>query len=466
MQTMIEIAEAVRKGRRRAADVLEECLAAIAQLNPALNAFVHLDHEQARHDANRIDAAVAAGRDPGPLAGVPFGVKDLEDCAGMPTSHGSILYKGGTPVAADAPHIARLKAAGAVAIGKTAASEFGMDSATTTKAWGTTRNPWNPARTPGGRSGGSAAAVAAGMVPFATGSDGGGSVRSPAAFCGLVGIKPTHGRIARPSGDSDTSTLGGLTTTVADTARMLDVLSGPDDRDRMSLPAPAICYERAIEEAPPPGLRAAWSQDLGYAPVEKEVAALARAAAETLSRAAGIQLGAEPLRFTNSSAVWLALACAQLKWRLEFDGFWPARAGELCDLTRWAANYGARVTLRDFMAAQDSRAHLEREVAAHFSRFDLLLTPTVACAAFTAEGPIPDVIDGRDASLTGAEPFTMLANLSWIPAISVPAGLTRQGLPVGLQIMARRGRDDLVLQLARMLEVAVPWPRLAPSLSP
>lgn len=217
MDTAIEIADSIRRGERRAIDVLDECLKATLARNRDLIAFVHLDAERARIDAEKIDALAAKGVDPGPLAGVPFGVKDLENCAGMPTSHGSLLYKGGPPAAFDSPMVARMRAAGAIPVGKTAASEFGMDSATTTRAWGTTRNPWNPARTPGGSSGGSGAAVSAGMMPFCTGSDGGGSIRSPAAFCGLVGLKCSHGRIPSASG-SDVSTPGVLTTTVADTA--------------------------------------------------------------------------------------------------------------------------------------------------------------------------------------------------------------------------------------------------------
>ena len=179
-------------------------------------------------------------------------------------------------------HIARLRAAGAVPVGMVASAEFGMDGVTHTLAFGTTRNPWNLERTPSGSSGGSAAAVAAGMVPLATASDAGGSIRCPAHYCGLVGLKPSHGRIARDDGASDRATLGALTTTVADTARYLDVVAGPHLADRMSLPAPTVRYESAIETLETAGLRAAWSLDLGYAPVEPEVAALVEAAARRL----------------------------------------------------------------------------------------------------------------------------------------------------------------------------------------
>ena len=219
MRTVVDVAEAVRTGELKATEVLDECLDAIAAGNEPLNAFVHLDADLARRAANAIDDAVGRGADPGPLAGVPFGVKDLEDCAGMPTSHGSLLFKGRGPVAQDSTHVARLRAAGAVPVGKTASPEFGITAFTHTKAWGTTRNPWDTTRTPGGSSGGSAAAVAAGLVPFCTASDGGGSIRIPAAFSGLVGHKPSFGRIPHErSAPSETSVFGCVATTVRDAA--------------------------------------------------------------------------------------------------------------------------------------------------------------------------------------------------------------------------------------------------------
>ncbi|MHB8465693.1 MAG: amidase, partial [Acidimicrobiales bacterium] len=297
MRTVIEIAESVRRGERKAAEVLDECLDAIEARNGALNAFVHLDVDQARSAADLVDAAVARGEDPGPLAGVPMGVKDLEDCAGMPTSHGSLLYKGRPPVAEDSVHVGRLRAAGAIPVGKTAAPEFGVTCFTDTKAWGTTRNPWDLTKTPGGSSGGSAAAVAAGLVPFCTASDGGGSTRIPAAFSGLLGFKASYGRIPHPSlSPSMTTSVGALTTTVADAARHLDVAAGPDDRDKVSLPAPTVTYERAIEELETRGLRVAWSPDLGFATVEPEVANLAFAAAERLADAASLEWVERPIQ--------------------------------------------------------------------------------------------------------------------------------------------------------------------------
>jgi Asp-tRNA(Asn)/Glu-tRNA(Gln) amidotransferase A subunit family amidase len=463
MGGVVETAEAVRRGQVRSVDVLAACRRGVEASNPALNAFVFLDWPAAEDAAAAIDRAISAGLDPGTLAGVPFGVKDLEDCAGMPTSHGSLIYMDSPPLAADAPSVARLRAAGAIPVGKTAAAEFGFDSATRTLAWGVTRNPWNLARTPGGSSGGSAAAVAAGLVPFATATDSGGSTRSPAAFTNLVGLKPTHGLIPRTSASSDTSSPGVLTTTVRDTARILDVEAGLHDGDRMSQARPNRRYEDAIETWSVEGLVAAWSPDLGYAPAEREVVEIARSAAGELGRV-GVNLVDSGLHFDDASAIWRPAAYLRFRHRLEAEGIWPDRAGLLSEPARQVALKADLYDLRSVLAAERARLVLERQVADFFCAHDLLLTPTVACRAFAAEGPLPSVIDGQDASWTGVEPFTVLANLTWIPALSVPAGFTQDSLPVGLQIMARRHADHVLLRLGRILEQLRPWPRFARTL--
>jgi aspartyl-tRNA(Asn)/glutamyl-tRNA(Gln) amidotransferase subunit A len=461
VRTVVEVAEAVRAGELKASEILDECLDAVAANNDELNAFVHLDADAARAAADAVDAAVVRGDDPGPLAGVPFGVKDLEDCAGMPTSHGSLLYKGRPPVDEDSVHVSRLRAAGAIPIGKTAAPEFGVTAFTHTKAWGTTRNPWDPSRTPGGSSGGSAAAVASGMVPFCTASDGGGSTRIPAAFSGLVGLKPSFGRIPHEhSAPSETSCFGALTTTVRDAARHLDVVAGPDDKDRASLPPPTVTYERAIEDLDVGGLRALWSRDMGYAVVVPEVAQLARVAAEALVGAAGLQSVERPFSPSSPMRTWLSAGAADMWLDLE-EGMWPGCADELTGLVRASLRSTAEWTVPRYARALRHRQRLEDEVADLFNDIDILLTPTTAMAAYAAEGPLPMEIEGQDARHSGPVPFTMLANLCWNPAISVPAGLTSEGLPVGLQITVRRHRDDVALRLARIVEQTRPWPRLA-----
>ena len=463
MRTVIEVAESVRRGERKAMEVLDECLGEIERGNGPLNAFVHLDVDQARAAADAVDAAVGRGEDPGPLAGVPMGVKDLEDCAGMPTSRGSLLFKGRPPVAEDSVHVARLRAAGAVPVGKTAAPEFGATCFTHTKAWGTTRNPWDLSRTPGGSSGGSAAAVAAGLVPFCTASDGGGSTRIPAAFTGLVGFKASYGRIPHPSlSPSMTTSVGALTTTVADAARHLDVAAGPDDRDKVSLPPSGVVYERAIEELDTARLRVAWSPDLGFATVEPDVASLCFAAAEQLSDAAGLEWVDRPVELTDPLRVWLTSGAGDLWLDLE-PGMFPERADDFTGIVRVGLERSQDVTMPRFARRLRWRKRLEQEVAALFRDVDVLITPATAAPAFAAEGPLPTVIAGEEVAPGMVVPFTMLANLCWNPAASVPAGLTAEGLPVGVQVIGRRHADDVVLRLARILEQVRPWPRHAPA---
>lgn len=464
MRTTVEIADAVRARTLSAREVLADARAAVERSNQRLNAFVYLDWLTAERVASEIDGIFARGEDPGPLAGVPFGVKELEDSIGMPNTNGSLVFKDAKPATREAPNITRLKRAGAIAIGKTAASEFGADQANRTKVWGVTRNPWDLTRTPGGSSGGSAAAVAAGMVPFATGGDAGGSLRDPAAFTNLVSLKPSHGRIARGFGTNDLLVLGVLTTTVRDHARLLDVLAGPESVDKMSLPAPGVCYEDAIETLDVRGLRAVWSGDLGgHAPSDPEVVAIAREAAERLVECAGLAVVDAALELpVNPSRIFRRLSAYSSYAAMRMLGVWPDRLGDLFGRTRMGAEAGARMAIEDLQEAQLDRGKLEAAVGAFFASNDVLLTPTAACEAFRAEGPVPSDIDGRNAAPGGAEPFANLANLCWNPSISVPAGFTRAGLPVGLMITPRLHRDDIALRLARIVELASPWPRLAP----
>jgi aspartyl-tRNA(Asn)/glutamyl-tRNA(Gln) amidotransferase subunit A len=491
-----ELADAVRSGSASAADLVERALEA-ATADAELGAFVVLDPDGARSAAEAVDAAVARGEDPGPLAGVPIGVKDLEDCAGLPTGHGSLLYQGRPPVAADSIHVARLRAAGAVPIGKTAAPEFGTLSWTRYRArgdgpgpaghllgrasegtapgsrvaspggsaptaWGVARNPWATDRTPGGSSGGSAAAVAGGLVPLATASDGGGSTRSPAGFSGLVGHKASFGRIPDPRPlDSMTAVVGALATTVADAARHLDVAAGPDPRDRTSLPAPGLSYEAVIETLATAGLRARWSPDLGYAAVDPVVAEVAGAAAVALADAAGLELDETPVRLTDPVTTWLEGGSLDMWLSLE-DGMWPAVADDLTPFSRWSLEQTVDAPVSSLVAPARRRAVLEREVGELFAEVDVLLTPTTAVPAFVAEGPPPSEIAGRRVHPAMATPFTMVANLCWNPSTSVPAGLSPDGLPIGLMITCGLHRDDLCLRLARIIEHTHPWPRTAP----
>jgi aspartyl-tRNA(Asn)/glutamyl-tRNA(Gln) amidotransferase subunit A len=465
MPTVMAAAAAIRAGEYSAESLLDRCLEAIAHHNPRLNAFVHLDAEGARTAARAVDRALARGETAqlGPLAGVPFGVKDLHDCAGMPTTKGSRWFANGPPVARDDIHVERLRRAGAIPLGKTAAPEFGEWAYTASPVHGVTRNPWNTARTPGGSSGGSSAATSAGLVPFCTACDGGGSVRTPAAFTGLVGLKPTYGRIPTFSIThlAQNAAIGSLATTVADAALLLDVMAGPDARDRTCLPPPDRRYVDALTRTHLQGLRAVWSLDFGFARVDPEVAALCARAAERLISAVDATRVDVAIELEDYIRLYGKIEGVDKFVGIDAD-LWQNRLDELDPLVApgWANTQ--HVTLPKAAAVEHTRNALVHRMAAYFERFDLLLSPMISIPAFAAEGPMPTEICGEVVHGGMSVIHGMLANLANLPAISVPAGVTRDGLPVGLQIIAPRYREDLLLAAAARFEATQPWPRHAP----
>ncbi|HEY5476268.1 MAG TPA: amidase, partial [Tepidiformaceae bacterium] len=288
-----QVADAIRAKQLSSREAVDEALRRIDERNPALNAFVHVDSEGARKAAAAIDARIARGEDPGPLAGVPIGVKDLASVAGMPQTNGSRAFAGNIATR-DSVEVSRLRAAGAVIVGKTNTPEFGYKGFTENLLFGPTGNPWNPALTPGGSSGGSASAVSAGMVPLCTGSDGGGSIRIPAAFSGCYGIKPSAGRVPRAADNSPHwgahTALGPLSRTVRDAARYLDIAAGPHPNDMDSLDSEEKGYEAAVLAGAPRLRRIAWSTGLGNSQVEPEVRDITMAAARALAEAVGAEL--------------------------------------------------------------------------------------------------------------------------------------------------------------------------------
>ncbi|HEX9681956.1 MAG TPA: amidase [Acidimicrobiales bacterium] len=460
-----DLADAVRAGTLSAVELLDTCLANIAERDDALHAFVCVDADLARDQAAAIDARVASGEDPGPFAGVPFGVKDIEDVAGFPITHGSAVYDTGEPAAADSIHISRLRAAGAVFVGTTVASEFGTLHYMRNMIHPLGRNPWNIERTPGGSSGGSAAAVSAGMVPIATSGDGGGSTRIPASFCGNVGFKPSFGRIPDPAAarDSQTAVKGVQATTVRDAARHLDVAAGPDPRVRTSLPSVEGLYEEAIESLDVSGLRVGWSSTLGYADPRPDVVERTEEAATALIAAAGLTVVDVDIDWPDPVKAWMGGGYLDLWLELERE-HWPDRKDDFTPFVAWALGGTEQMPSGMVAAIHKRRTKLEAAVGETFGDIDVLLTPTNAVPAFGAEGPEvdPDAGPPHLSVPRATVPFTMPANICWNPACSVPAGLV-DGLPVGLQIMGGLHADALVLRLANVYEQARPWPRHAPS---
>jgi aspartyl-tRNA(Asn)/glutamyl-tRNA(Gln) amidotransferase subunit A len=459
------LAELVRSREISAVESVRACLERIEALNGAVNAFVHVCAERALSDARRQDEAIARGEDPGPLAGVPFGVKDLEDVKDLPTTFGSVPFKGNI-ARNDSVQVARLRAAGAICVGKTNTPEFGYTAFTRNLVFGVSRNPWNLERTPGGSSGGSAAAIAARMVPLATASDGGGSIRIPASYVGAFGMKPTFGRI--PHGPEplgmirwvDTVCYGPLTRTVEDAALFLDVTAGYDPHDPTSLPAPAGSYRESLA-GEPSHLRIAYSNDLGYAIVQADVLREVESALDAF-RELGHEVERVDLSLPDLGRGWAYMVGAE-----NYAEIATLVAGKEDELGRsfWSGLQAAgKLTPLQQGEFQRERYGLNSALATLFGRYDLLLTPTMPTEAFGATGPLPSGVGERHfESPMHIVAFTFPFNLSGHPAATVRAGMTDAGLPAGLQIVAERHRDELVLQAARAYEKVRPcneWPQL------
>ncbi len=459
-----ELADLIRRRELKPSELMTATLARIEALNPKLNAFCALRADAALAEARALDERVARGADPGPLAGLPLGVKDLADVAGMATTYGSTPFKDHI-AARDSIEVARLKAAGAIVVGKTNTPEFGHMAFTRNLLHGVTRNPWNLERTPGGSSGGSSAAIAAGMTPLATGSDWGGSIRIPACYVGAFGLKTTQGRIpldARLGMQQwvDFAVVGPITRTVRDAALYLDATAGYDPADPSSLPHPGISYAATLERMPK-RLRVGFHPDFGR-PIEPEVrAAAARAAA--VFRELGHELTVLDEPVIETCHAWRAIGSFQSLADLE--AHFAGREDQFGRAFIASVKAAAKITARDYGAAFRVRAQFNEWMRDIFARFDLLLTPTVPTEAFAASGPPPKVIDGRELEdVMQALTFTYPFNFSGHPAASVRAGLGANGLPAGLQIVAERHRDDLVMQAAYSYERARPWNRDWPRL--
>ncbi len=442
-------------------------------LDPVIHAFCTPAPDVARAAAKRVDDEVMAGRDPGPLAGVPVGIKDLVSTAGIRTTSGSWAYAEFVPQEDDVV-VERLRAAGAVILGKTNATEFGYSGTSDNPVFEATRNPWNPTLSPGGSSAGSAAAVAAGMCPFAIGSDGGGSVRIPASFCGLYGIKASMGRVPLYPGTKDErypgvssweslEHIGPISRTVADSALMLSVITGPDDRDRYSLPAADFDWLEVLK-GDLRGLRVAYSADWGYVTVDPRVRDIAARAVKVFEDLGCIVEEANP-GWKDPARVFEAIMYSETDLR----GM-RALADELGERMSPHLSAGLRRqwTAEEFTDAMVGRKAVCNAMWRFMRKYDLLLTPTLAAVPFEI-GPLgklgPTTIDGKPVGETHWLSFTYPMNFTGQPAATVPAGWTDDGLPVGLQIVGRHLADPLVLRASAAFEAAAPWKDCWPPVS-
>jgi Asp-tRNA(Asn)/Glu-tRNA(Gln) amidotransferase A subunit family amidase len=444
---LAEIAHAVRTGKVSPLELVDECLRRIERDNPAINAVVTLDAEAARADARGM---TAGGRRPaGALAGVPVLVKDLNRVAGMRTTYGSRMFADAPPDTEDDIIVARLRAAGAIIVGKTNTPEFGHTGVTHNKVFGVTRNPWNLDRSPGGSSGGSSAALAAALAPIATSTDGGGSVRGPAAFTGLVGWKPTIGLIGRrpTSRWMNYSTSGSMGHTVADTVLEGSIIAGPAAGDIMGFPMSAaqlglqrprrVVAVRTLRNKLDPAVGAAFDamvtalSDLGYrVEIRDRYTDVDIAKAWILSAAA--ELGE-------------SLAGVKDQWEL------------LEEAVVMQCQYSESITAYQYVTAQRERYLAAEDLDNLLGDDGVLVTPTSNITALPPDAPIN--------ALAGAL-NTMDFNATGHPAVSVPMGLDPDGVPMGFQIIAPRFRDGLALGLAAHIEIARPWPTTAPGYEP
>jgi aspartyl-tRNA(Asn)/glutamyl-tRNA(Gln) amidotransferase subunit A len=443
-------------------EVVDAVLARIERLNPTLNAYCTVTATAARAAAKEAEAAVMRGDPLGILHGVPVSVKDLVATKGVRTTHGSKLYEHFIPDD-DAPVVERLKRAGAIILGKTNTPEFGHKAITDNLVFGLSRNPWSLEHTPGGSSGGAAAAVAAGLGPLAVGTDAGGSIRVPSSCCAIFGLKPTLGLVAMAPTFGGLETLshtGPLTRTVRDAALMLNPIVGVDARDPSSLPAAGTDYLSGLDQGVQ-GLRVAWSPDWGYAAVDPQVRQLAEAAARRFTDLGCHVEEAHP-GFADPAETYQILSTASRaarvadRWPAERDRFDPSLVVQIEAGMRWSAV--------DFVRASNVRRTLNDAFVRFFTRYDLLLTPTVTAPPPPVKVEAHEQIAGRKVTRLGWLAFTFPLSLIGYPAASVPCGWTREGLPVGLQIVAPRLADALVLRAAAAFEAMAPWAQKRPAL--
>jgi aspartyl-tRNA(Asn)/glutamyl-tRNA(Gln) amidotransferase subunit A len=447
--TATEMLAGFRAGRLSPVEATEAVLARIGEADPVVNAYCLVTADEALAAARESAERWHRGEPCGLLDGVPISIKDVLLTRGRPTLRGSLSIDPGGPWPDDSPAVARVREHGAVVVGKTTTPELGWKGVTDSPLTGITRNPWDPSRTPGGSSGGAAAAVALGMAPLALGTDGGGSVRIPAGFTGVFAHKPTYGRVphfpASPFGTL--AHVGPITWSVADAELLLDVISAPDSRDWSALPPPAVAPAPEIRD-----LRIAFSPTLGFARVDPEVAALVAAAAAVFGDLGAHVEMVDPAFEDPVEAfhvLWFAGAAKSVE-RLT-----AAQRAELDPGLREICEQGERHSALDYLSATACRMELGRIMGRFHEEYDLLLTPALPIPAFEAGVEVPS--GAAEPRWTSWTPFTYPFNMTQQPAASVPCGFTSAGLPVGLQVVGPRHADARVLAACRAFERVRPW---------
>ena len=455
-----ELARLVRSRKLSPVELIEMLLARIEALNPQLNAYLSVGADAALAAARDAERQAARGGELPTLLGVPVSIKDTIRAEGLPCTGGSLVYRGSV-ADSDAVVVERLRAAGAIILGKTNTPEFALSATTENRLGDDCRNPWDPTRTSGGSSGGAAASVAAGMGPLAIGSDGGGSVRIPAALCGVFGFKPTYGTIPAAGGFGGMpyfSHIGPLTRSTLDAAMVLDVVAGYDPRDPNSRRSAATRFSRNLGRLQK-DLRVAWTPDLGYAVADPEVMeAVVKAAGVFEALGCPVETASPDIQepFEAFGPIVSADAYAAFGTLLE------SKSAELSEMPRRTIERGREVTGETYSRCLRRAEAIRAAAEDFFDNYDLLLTPATAVPAFPCGLRPREVAGVRVSGLWGAFPFSVPFNISRQPAASVPIGESASGLPIGVQIVGRYGADRLVLQAAAALEEALPWAQRLP----
>lgn len=455
-----ELADAVTSRTISPTEVVEAMAERMDAVEPVLHAFCTPTLDLAREQARDLERRLVAGDQVGPLAGVPVGIKDLVATKGIRTTSGSKAYENFVPDEDDIV-VERLKAADALILGKTNVPEFGYSGVGHNPVFPTTRNPWNPALTPGGSSAGSGAAVASGMGPIAVGSDGGGSVRIPAAHCGLFGMKASMGRVPLYPGCRDErypgvssweslEHIGPMTRTVADGALMLSVMAGPDPRDRHTIPSIDVDWTDSARSSVK-GLRIAYSPDLGYAAVDPAVRKIVDDAVKVFEELGCVVEQADPGFEDPYEAFWGIVA-------MDTDLAGMRELSQQFEMSPHLVDFLSKPwTAEQLTGAAMARKALNNRMWKFMENYDLLLTPTLTVPPFPVHMQGPEKVDGRMVPSFQWLSFTLPMNMTGQPAASVPAGWTKDGLPVGLQIVGRHLADQTVLAASAAFEAASPW---------
>ncbi len=455
--------ERIVKKEISAREVVDAFLDRINLVNPKLNAYTYLDAEGARKEADELDRTLLRNGPRGPLHGIPVCIKDLDAVAGMPLTMGCKLFAK-LVAPQDAVYVKRLREAGAVILGKTNAPEFGFKGTTDNPLFGTTRNPWRLDRTPGGSSGGTAAAVAAGLASIGHGNDGGGSIRIPASCTGLFGIKCSLGRIPNDMPVDrfvDSVFQGPLTRNVRDAARMVDVMSGPADTDPYSLPAVPHRYEEVLRPVVK-GCRMAWTPNFGLLPVDAEIRSITEEAAGVFE-GLGAHVEEVPIKLPADNAAFGHF------WYMHYSGMRKLFPDEvwkenLSPEFYWFLCADHNIALQDLYTIRNVRTRVYETLRGTFGQYDFILSPTITVEPFPTAIAGPEEVDGTPIDPYGGWFLTWFFNWSGHPAASVPCGFTKAGLPVGLQIVGRTQEEETVFQAAHAFEQARPWAHLRPGL--